>query len=159
MACFGQPLLWVLTPLYFGKVDLGEGEVPTFADGEGDDANAVAGYAIGPPVALYEGKTALFKANAFIAVEEYDEIFKSDNLHILVIDEAGTLHNVWDKSALQPFQYNNWIQISSDLSEFEGQVINLMVYFDSYDAIDNSTEGVYLDSIQVIQECDDVPPF
>jgi hypothetical protein len=145
--------------LYFGQVSPDEEVGPTYADIDGDDENAVAGYAISPPVALYEGKTALFSAQAYVAVEEYSEIFKSDNFHVVVIDEGNVKHNVWDKGNLENYQYNNWVQITADLSEFEGQVIQLLMYFDSFDNIDNNTEGVYMDNIQVIQECDDVNPF
>ena len=119
----------------------------------------MAGYAIGPPVALYEGKTAVFKAHAYIAVEEYSEIFKSDNFHVVVVDGSGDLHSVWDKGELETFQYNAWVQITADLSPFEGQVIQLMFYFDSFDNIDNNTEGVYVDGIEAVQECEDVNPF
>lgn len=145
--------------MYFGQVTPDEAIGPIYADEEAGDANAVAGYVVGPPVALYVGKTALFSAWAYVDVEEYNEIFKSDNFEVLVIDSSGTKHKVWGKGELETFQYKQWVQITSDLSAFEGQVIQLMFSFDSYDNVDNNVgEGIYVDQVQVIQECDNVLP-
>ncbi|NUN15540.1 MAG: hypothetical protein HUU55_18100 [Myxococcales bacterium] len=131
--------------LYFGNP-----ANKTFADG----ISATAGMATSAKGSLYVGKSAKLEMWVYLDVEPYSADFTGiDMFEAVIVDQSGVEHVIWDKSKLPANGMKTWQNIKADLSAFNGQSIQIKVYFDSYDGQVNSGQGVFVDDVKIIQEC------
>jgi len=75
-----------------------------------------------------------------------------DRLAVRVL-EAGSGTPVWTKAELAPALYRTWTDVEVDLSAWAGHAVRLQFAFDSVDALDNASEGVVIDDVDVRAPC------
>ena len=122
-----------------------------------DGANGVSGFATSPLYQTFSGKTSSLSAQVYVDVEQAGASpFAADRFEILAVTEDGTHHLVWTKSELDLTDYGKWVEINVDLSAVSGSPFQLKFYFDSIDELANESKGIFVDDIQIVQECSDI---
>lgn len=110
-----------------------------------DTGNPVGATVTSPPFKLPKAATATVQFKAWIDVEP-DPGF--DVLTLSVVAD-GVATPVWAKTTAS----KNFQSIQADISSFGGKNIQLEFAFNSGDNFANTTEGVYIDDIQVSTTC------
>jgi hypothetical protein len=110
-------------------------------------AGANSGSAKLPPVTLTAGKKS---AISFLAYFDTEGGASYDMLQIFV----GTA-KIWEKDApsTPPVLQKAWQTVTVDLSAYAGQTITIELKFDTGDAINNTSEGVYVDDVTIYDGC------
>ncbi len=110
---------------------------------------ASAGTATTPSLALPAGYPVRLRFALWLDVEALPDY---DRFEVRVLEGAGST-TVWQKSALAPSEYKAWADVEVNLSGFAGRTVRVQFAFDSVDALENATEGVYLDDLEVRTLC------
>ena len=121
-----------------------------------DPGYAVAGWATSTEVSLFPGLSAMLDMWVYLDVEAFSASLPTDRVEVIVVPQFGAEVIVWDKGDLIPADMGSWVNVMADLSEFAGQVVSIRVEFDSHDSQLNSSGGVFVDDVQVIQGCDEL---
>ena len=58
------------------------------------------------------------------------------------------------KGSVPSAVYRNWFEVTGINLNLQGQNIRLRFSFDSVDALENTGEGIFVDSIRVVRACD-----
>ena len=107
-----------------------------------------AGTATTPPVTIPASGTSLtFQVwmDTENATQDYDQLY----VDVLA---GGVWKQVWSKKDSITVM-KTWLSQSVDLSAWAGQKILIRFRFDTVDATDNATKGVYIDDVQILHTC------
>jgi len=113
-----------------------------------DDGVATTGTVALPAQAIPEHEKTLLTFALYMDTENSTYY---DKFEVRVVTDSKTL-TVWTKDA-EGFSTLEWGTWTVDLSAFGGKTVTIQFVFDTGDNIANSTEGVYLDDVNLLRAC------
>lgn len=133
--------------LYFGQNETSTG------GGHYDTGSGVGGSAMTPFFTLPSSGTLTLSFNTLVDVEDGDP---AEILRVLV-DDGTDQYVIMDRNSgeIPTFTAVQWVELAADLTDFAGQNIRLVFYFDTLDDLENNYEGWYIDDVRVTAE---LPP-
>lgn len=116
-----------------------------------DNGSTNSGLATSAAVSLTASQKAYLTFQLFMDTE------KTDNYDVLAVQVDG--QDVWVKDAKSMTQadYGNWKQVTVDISAFAGKSVKIGFSFDTKDALNNTSEGVYVDDVTLLAGCGSNP--
>ena len=112
------------------------------------DCGLTTGSAVSPPIDVPDKPGLSLEFDMWFSIEggSYDMVFMQ------VKDASGgASSNLWQKNGGEAQM--SWFHQKIGLNAWQGKTIQLIVYFDTIDSVLNTTEGVYVDNVQITDPC------
>lgn len=122
-----------------------DGEIPTSF-----------GRATTPPILLPSTDEVTLSFWVWMDLNELEVEY--DLVYLELYSSMGAIPEIWNKGALEPEQYGQWVQMTVDVSSWSGQEVRFGFVVDTLDGTANVGEGVYIDDLAVTGGCGDVMP-
>ena len=122
--------------------------------GSYDNGHLVAGRLTLPPADLPKNMRTRLRFHVWADVEAGDVW---DVLLVHVSDQDGSTDGpmpVWSKN-YDNVTLSEWTTVDVDLAAFEGRTVDIAFTFNSTDHTFNDSEGIYLDGVWLIADCDE----
>jgi len=112
-----------------------------------------SGIAKTPPLQLAPLQEPVLSLDVYIDVES----FSGADLFTILVDDAGSLNELWSKNEVQGNTNYEFMHLELSLKPYAGRIIRIVFSFDTVDAVGNTTEGVYVDDVKIMVECNEKP--
>jgi hypothetical protein len=118
--------------------------------GNYNNGGTTYGSAVSPEISIPSYGTPVLKFWTYMDIE-MGSPFDSFELRV---KSGSTLATLWSKAEIyDPESYQNWIEITVDLSKYKGKTIIFRFDFSSLDQMTNEGEGVFVDAIDLKTTC------